>query len=93
MVNEFIPQDAPVSEEQLAMIVEALAAHTDDGTHYEAAGRWLDALLEYVLILKNEMDWSADNATTFVIDKYFASIQESDDASLMLYVTARLLEV
>jgi hypothetical protein len=93
VVNEFISQDAPISEEQLAMIAEILAAHTDDGTHYAAAGRWLNALLEYVLILKNEMDWSADDVTTLVMDKYCASIQESDNASLMLYVTARLSEV
>jgi len=93
VVNELIPQDAPVSEEQLAMIAEVLAANTGDGTHYAAAGLWLDALLDYFLILKNEMSWSADDATTFVIDKYCTSIKESDNANLMLYITARLLEV
>jgi hypothetical protein len=93
VINEFIPQDRPISEEQLAMIADELSAHTGDGTHYATAGRWLDALLEYVLILKNEMDWSADEAATFVIEKYCASIKESDNANLMLYITARLLEV
>ncbi len=93
VVNKFISQDAPISEEQLAMIAEALAAHTDDGTHYAAAGRWLDALLEYALILKNEMDWSANDATTLVIEKYCTPLVESDNANPLLYVTARLLEI
>ena len=91
VLNEFLPQDAPISEEHLAVIAEILEAHNDDSTHYATAGRWLDALVDYVLILKNEMDWSADNATTFVIDKYFVSTQQSDEAGLISYVTACLM--
>lgn len=90
VVNEFIAQDAPISEEQIALIATALASHTDEGTHYAAAGRWLDALVEYVSILEDEMGWSADDAVTLVMDKYGAPIKESDDASLIAYVEARL---
>jgi len=90
VVNEFIALDVPISEEQIAMIAAALASHTDEGTHYAAAGRWLDALAEYVSILKDEMGWSADDSVTLVMDKYGAPIKESDDASLIAYVEARL---
>jgi hypothetical protein len=90
VVNEFIAEDAPISEEQMALIATALASHTDEGTDYAAAGRWLDALAEYVSILTDEMGWSADDSVTLVMDKYGAAIEESDDAGLIAYVEARL---
>jgi hypothetical protein len=93
VVNEYVAEGAPISEEQMALIAAVLAGHTDDDTHYTAAGEWLDALVEYVSILKDEMGWSAEDATALVMDKYGAPIKESDNASLMLYVVACLLEV
>ena len=93
VVNEYVAEGAPISEEQMALIAAALAGHTDDDTHYAAAGEWLDALVEYVSILKDEMGWSAEDAAALVMDKYGAPIKESDNASLMLYVVACLLEV
>ncbi len=86
VVNEFIAPDAPPSEEQMALIAAAFAGHTDDGTHYAVAGRWLDALVEYVGILNNNMGWSPDNSVTLVIDKYCGPIIESGDATLIAYI-------
>jgi hypothetical protein len=90
VVNEFLTEGAPVSEEQMTLIAAALADHTGDGTYYAAAGQWLDALVKYVSLLVNDMGFSAEDATALVMDKYGASI--SDDASLLVaYIEANLL--
>jgi len=92
VVNEFLTEGAPVSEEQMTLIAAALADHADDGTYYAAAGQWLDAIVEYVSILINEMGFSAEDATVFVMDKYDEPIKDSDDASLLVaYIDAHLL--
>jgi hypothetical protein len=92
VVNEFLTEGAPVSEEQMALIAAAFADHTGDGTYYATAGQWLDALVKYVSILTNEMGFSAEDATAFVMDKYGAAINDSDDASLLVaYTEANLL--
>ncbi len=92
VVNEFLTEGTPVSEEQMTLIAAALADHTDDGTHYAAAGQWLDALVKYVSLLVNEMGFSAEDATALVMDKYGAPINDSDDADLLVaYIDARLL--
>ena len=92
VINEFLTEGAPVSEEQMALIAAAFADHTGDGTYYAAAGQWLDALVKYVSILTNEMGFSAEDAAAFVMDKYGAAINDSDDASLLVaYTEANLL--
>lgn len=92
VVNEFLTEGAPASEEQMTLIAAALADHAGDGTYYAAAGQWLDALVKYVGILTNEMGFSAEDATAFVMDKYSASIKDSDDASILVaYIEANLL--
>lgn len=92
VVNEFFTEGTPVSEEQMTLIAAALADHTDDGTYYAAAGQWLDALVKYVSLMVNEIGFSAEDATAFVMDKYGAPINDSDDASLLVaYIDAHLL--
>ncbi len=40
VINEFAAPAAPISEEQMASIGQALALHSDDGTYYAAAGQY-----------------------------------------------------
>lgn len=92
VINEFLTDGNPVSEEQMSQIVAALADHKGDGTYYAMAGEWLNALVKYVDILINDLGFSAEDATTFVMDKYGAAIKDSDDASLLVaYIDANLL--
>ena len=92
VVNEFLTEGAPVSEEQMTLIAAALADHTDDGTYYAEAGQWLDALVKYVSLLVNDMGFSAEDATALVMDKYGATINDSDNASFpVAYIEANLL--
>jgi hypothetical protein len=73
----------------MTQIAAALAEHVGDGTHYAAAGKWIDALVAYVGIMNTEMGYSASDATAFV-QKYLTPVTETGDAALTAYVQARL---
>lgn len=90
VINEFVAPPAPISEEQMASIGQALALHTDDGTYYAAAGQWLDTLVEYIGILNSEIGWSMADSAAFVTTKYVAPATADVDATVVAYVEARL---
>jgi hypothetical protein len=77
----------------MARIAEILASHIGDGTHYASAEAYIDAFVNYVSILINELGWSPAESVKFVMDKYGAPIQESGNASLLAYVQARLAQL
>ncbi len=89
-VNEFSQPDMPPSPEQFASIAQSFADHSNDGTHYAAAGEWLDALMEYVAILTSDVGWSEDESIAFVMGKYGTSITEAGDVSVTAFVQMRL---
>ncbi|GAG54401.1 unnamed protein product, partial [marine sediment metagenome] len=90
VINEFAAPAAPISEEQMASIGQALALHSDDGTYYAAAGQWLDTLVEYIGILNSEIGWSMADSAAFVTTKYVAPATADVDATVVAYVEARL---
>ncbi|UCC22199.1 MAG: hypothetical protein JSW23_10450 [Planctomycetota bacterium] len=90
VVNEFVAPEAPISDERMALIADALANHIDDDTHYAEASRWLDALVEYIGILNGEIGWPVINCVAFVLDKYGKSIEQSGGVNLIAYVQAHL---
>lgn len=92
VVHEFVSSPMPVSEEQMASIIQALSnyRHTDDKPHYGSAIQWLDALAEYSGILMNEMGWSAEESITFIADKYVMSAMENGDETLAIFLKLQL---
>ena len=90
VINEFAQPDMPPSPEQFASIAQAFAQHTNDGTHYAAAGQWLDALTEYVAILNTEIGWSTDESIAFVMGKYGTAITEAGDVSVTAFIQMHL---
>ena len=89
VVNEFVTTPAPPSPEQMTQIAASLALHVGDGTHYAAAGQWIDALVAYVGIMNTEMGYSASDAAAFA-QKYLTPVTETGNVTLTAYVTARL---
>jgi hypothetical protein len=90
VVNEFSQPSMPPSPEQFASISQAFAQHTNDGTHYAAAGQWLDALTEYVAILNTEIGWSEDESIAFVMGKYGTAITDAGDVSVTAFIQMHL---
>jgi filamentous hemagglutinin family protein len=90
VINEFVLSPAPPSDEQMDSIAEVFAQHSNDGTHYAAAGQWLDALSEYVAILNSEIGWPADESIAFVMGKYGTAITEAGEVSVAAFVQIHL---
>ncbi|MHC4618366.1 MAG: beta strand repeat-containing protein [Planctomycetota bacterium] len=88
VVNEYVTTPAPPSDEQMALIANALTG-PETGTTYASAARWIDALVAYVTILSTEMGWSPEQAVAFA-GKYVTPISETGNVGLMAYVEARL---
>ena len=90
VISEFVTPLAPMSEEQMASISQALALHTGDETHYAAAGEWMDALVEYIGILNSEIGWSTADSVAFVTDKYVGPATADADATVVAFVETQL---
>jgi len=90
VINEFVAPPAPISTEQLASIGQALALHSDDGTHYASAAQWLDALVEYIGILNSEIGWQAAEAVAFATTRYVTPATAEADATVVAYIEAQL---
>jgi hypothetical protein len=90
VVSEFVTVPAPPSEEQMAVIASTLAEHAGDDTYYATAGRWLDALAQYVEILTTEIGLPADEAVAMASEKYVEPVAASADAALAAYLQMQL---
>jgi hypothetical protein len=90
VVNEFVSPDAPPTSEQMASIAGAFASHRNDGTHYAAAGQWLDALVEYTGILNSDIGWPMDKSIAFVMGKYGTALTEASDINVTAFIQMRL---
>jgi hypothetical protein len=90
VVGEFVQAPVPPSSEQMASIASALAQHSNDGTHYAAAGQWLDALGEYVGLLNKEIGWPTGECVAFVMGKYCAPITEAGEVRTIAFIQMHL---
>jgi hypothetical protein len=90
VINEFASSTAPPSAEQMALIANAIANNIDADSHYAAAGKYLDALTEYVGILNREMNFSAEESIAFAASNHISRLGGSENAGVVAYVTARL---
>lgn len=90
VINQFASTSAPPSEEQMALIADAIARNAETGTQFAAAGEYLDALAEYVGILNGEMNLSTEESVAFAVNKYIVSMNEVDNVGLATYIASRL---
>jgi hypothetical protein len=90
VVEEFVDAPVPPSEEQISLIATALGEHTNDGTHYAAAGQWLDGLSEYVVLLNTEIGWPKNECVAFVMGKYCTAVTESGDVRVVAFIQMHL---
>jgi hypothetical protein len=90
VVSEFIQTPVPPSDEQMAAIVATFKEHVNDGTHYAAAGQWLDALTEYVDILSTDIGWPTDESIAFVMGKYGTTVTETGNISVIAFIQMHL---
>jgi len=90
IISEFASSDAPLSEEQNAVITEIIANGAEGNAEYALAKEYLDALGGYAGILDNEMGFSKTQSAEFVVNKYVAPLAENDNAGLATFLAAML---
>ncbi len=93
VINEFAQPDVPPSPEQFASIGQAFAIHVNDGTHYATAKQWLDALVEYTMLLISEIGWSPDDSVAFVMSKYGPTVTEAGDVGVVAFIQMHLEDI
>jgi len=84
-VGEFI-KEPPPSKKQIAFIKSSLLQHRGDGSHYDRAGEWLDALATYVSILNTEFGWSSERSFRFVMAKYGSELDTTSAMFVEMYL-------
>jgi len=90
VVSDFASNVAPPTEEQMASIADAIARGAEAGTHYAAAGKYLDAMATYVGILNDTMDFSVAEAIEFATNKYVAPMAQRGNVGAAAFLVARL---
>jgi len=90
VIYEFASSTAPPTEEQMASIADAMKRNAGANNQYALAGKYLDALAEYVSILSDEMGFSPEEAVQIATERYVAPLAGSDNTAVAAYVAARL---
>ncbi|TKJ37117.1 MAG: hypothetical protein CEE38_09465 [Planctomycetes bacterium B3_Pla] len=93
VVNEFALGAASLSEKQEASIAGAIVNDVTGNRRYAAAGEYLDALAQYVGVLRDELGFSTEQALAIAVDNYVLGLVDSQNASVAAYVSARLAEL
>jgi hypothetical protein len=89
VVGEFV-KEPPPSEEQIALIKSALLQHRGDGTHYDRAGEWLDALATYVSTLNTGLGWFSERSIGFVMSRYGSELDMTSAMFVEMYLRDHL---
>jgi filamentous hemagglutinin family protein len=90
VINQYASSDAPLSEEQMALINTAVTNNTEDDNALARFEEYVDTLVAYVGILNNELDFTPADSITVATDKYIAPFIESDNVGLATYLAAKL---
>ena len=88
--NELAPASAPFTPEVASSIVTAFAGRINDGTQYATAIEYIDAFVQYIAVLNNDIGSPVGDSVAYVIEKYGSGITGSDNANMAAFVAARL---
>ena len=70
----------------MASIISALTEQPEEGTHYAAAGQWIEALMEYAGVLSTEIGWSSERSVDTIMDKYCRELTRETKIFVLLYL-------
>ena len=88
--NELAPANVAYTPEVAASIVTAFAGRVNDGTQYATVIEFIDALVQYIAVLDNEMGSPVGDSVAYVIEKYGKGITESENNNMAAFIAARL---
>ncbi|MGD8785922.1 MAG: hypothetical protein PVJ60_00735, partial [Phycisphaerales bacterium] len=88
--NELAPADAPFTPEMAASIATAFDGRAGDGTQYATAIEYIDAFVQYIAVLNNEMGSPVGDSVAFAIGKYGTGITDSENSNIADFIAARM---
>jgi len=91
VISQFASSDALPTEEQMASIANAIANDIEGNGRYAAAGEYLNALVEYIGVLTDEMGFSAEEAIQLAMENYIQNLVEDENMGVAAFVAARLV--
>jgi hypothetical protein len=89
VISEYASSTVPPTEEQMAAIANVISRNVGANNQYALAGQYLDALAEYVSILRDEIGFSADEAVRLATDNYIQNLTEGQ-TGVAAFMAARL---
>ena len=93
VIGEFAPSTAPPTDEQMASVADAIQRNSQAYNNYATAGEYLDALVAYVGILSNDLNFSAEESVMFAVDNYVVPLAENQSVGLAAYIASRLADL
>jgi hypothetical protein len=77
----------------MTSIANVMAQNAGASNQYAAAGKYVDALAQYVGVLNSQMGFTTDEAIQLATDKYVGPLGENQNAGVAAYVAARLAAI
>jgi len=88
VINEFASSTAPLAEEQVLSIADAITRNTDKDSYYAVAKEYIDALMTYTGILSSEMGVSTRESVRFVTYKYISRLTQDQNVGVAAFLAA-----
>ena len=88
VINEFASSTAPLSEEQILSIADAITRNADKDSYYAVAKEYLDAFVTYTGILSSEMGVSTAESLKFVTYKYISRSTQTQNVGVAAFLEA-----
>ncbi|MBL7214233.1 MAG: hypothetical protein ISS71_01005 [Phycisphaerae bacterium] len=87
--NTIAPADAPFTPEVSASVATAFAEMADD-PQYALAMEYVDAFVNYVAVLDQDLQVPVGDPATIVMEKYGETLANSDNPNIAVFVTAQI---
>jgi len=91
IISEFAQNDQPLTEEEVAAITEAITNNVESVPRRALAKKYLDALAEYIDILRIELGFSDSESIQITMDNYIDRLVERTDVTMATFVSAKLI--
>jgi hypothetical protein len=88
--NALAPANAPLTPEVIASIVTTFAGHVNDGTQYASAIEYIDAFVNYIAVLSNDIGSPVGDSIAYVMEKYGKGVTDSENNNMAAFVASRL---
>ncbi len=92
VINSIAPANVPYTPEIGTAIATAFEENRSENTQYARALEYIEAFVQYISIVQNQMGLPIDDPVAFTLEKYGTGLSEQTNPNVAAYVGARLAE-